>query len=182
MTLPELTEILSPPEAPVETGSPEEWSLVEEEIGTPLPADYKEYVATYGTGSIADFLWPYNPFSENRHLNLVWRVELHAGALRQIREEFGEEEVPYPPYPESGGLMSWAVSDNGDTLYWLMQGDPDHWRVVVNESRGPDFERFGESTTSFLAKLISGELNSEILPSSVFEGHVAFRPIERSDV
>lgn len=182
MSLQALINTMTPPDAPLETGSPGAWSSIENRIGTRLPADYKEYIATYGTGSIGDFLWPYNPFSENPNLNLVRRMELDAGALRQIREKFGEEEVPYPLYPEPGGLMSWAVSDNGDTLYWLTQGDPSYWRVVVNESRGPDFEHFEESTTSFLAKLISGELISEILPSSVFEGHVAFRPIGGSNV
>ena len=95
-------------------------------------------------------------------------------ALRAIKEDFGEEEVPYPLYPDPGGLFPWAVSDNGDVLYWLTRGSPDEWEIVVNESRGPQFEGFKEPMTYFLAKLISGEIVSEILPRSAFEGNVSF--------
>jgi len=168
---------MPPPEAPVETGSPGAWPSIEDQIGSPLPRDYKEYINIYGTGSLGGFLWPYNPFSKNQNLNLLRRAQLDASALRQLREEFGEEEVPFPLHPEPGGLLSWGVTDNGDGLYWLTVGDPDAWPVVVNEARGPQFERYEESATSFLARLISGEIVSEALPAGVFEGEVEFKPV-----
>ena len=56
MTLASLTTILPPPAQPVETGSRDEWQAVEEDLGCVLPADYKEFIATYGTGDIDDFL------------------------------------------------------------------------------------------------------------------------------
>jgi hypothetical protein len=176
MSLQDLTRVISPPSAPVETGSPNEWPSVEEAIGTPLPADYKHYINTFGTGGIGGFLWPYNPFSKNEYLNLIQRNEADLGVLRQLREWFGEEEVPYPIHPEPGGLLSWAISNNGDVLYWLTQGEPHAWHVVINESRGPWFERFEACATSCLAKLISGELVSEILGRDNLQGKTTFQP------
>jgi hypothetical protein len=176
MSLQDLAQVMSPPSAPVETGSPDEWPSIEQTIGTPLPADYKHYINTYGTGSIGRFLWPYNPFSRDEYLNLIPRNEADLDALRQLKERFGEEEVPYPIYPEPGGLLSWAISNNGDVLYWLTQGDPDAWHVVVNEARGPWYERFEQCATSFLTNLISGELESGILGRDNLQGKSTFQP------
>jgi hypothetical protein len=180
MSLQILTHVMPPPVDPEETGSTNEWQSVEETIGTRLPSDYKQYINTYGSGSIGDFLWPYNPFSRTEALNLMQRNESDLGALREIRELAGEDEVPYPLYPEPEGLLSWGISDNGDVLYWLTQGDPDDWHVIINESRGPWFERFEESATSFLANLITGDIVSEILGRSNLQGTILFRPITSS--
>jgi hypothetical protein len=176
MSLQTLAQIVTPPTDPVDSGSVDEWLAIEEKLGTPLPTDYKEYINTYGTGTIGSFLWPYNPFSNNENLNLITRIEQDLSALRQIKDEFGEEEVPYPLYPETGGLLSWAISDNGDVLYWLTQGNREDWRIVINESRGPWFEQFEESTTSFLTKLASGDLVTEILGD--LPENASFQPLE----
>lgn len=40
------------------------------------------------------------------------------------------EKCPYPFYPEPGGLLPWAGTDNGDRVCWLTEGQPDGWTVV----------------------------------------------------
>lgn len=43
-------------------------------LGMILPLDYKKFINKYGTGSINDFIWILNPFSENENLNLIKKV------------------------------------------------------------------------------------------------------------
>jgi hypothetical protein len=179
MTLNALVEVMSPPREPVETGNVEQWTNVKESLGTELPTDYKEYINTFGTGSIGAFLWPYNPFSNNENLNLITRSKLILEAMSVIKERFGDTEVPYPLFPEPEGLLPWGVTDNGDSLFWLTAGNTDEWPVVINESRGPFFERFEEPMTDFLAKLISGEISSEVIPSDFLDKEALFVPVEQ---
>jgi hypothetical protein len=179
MTLKALIEVMPPPKRPVETGSAEQWTNVEESLGTALSTDYREYNNTFGTGCIGAFLWPYNPFSSNENLNLLTRGKLILEAMSVIKERFGDTEVPYPLFPEPGGLLPWGSTDNGDSLFWLTTGNPDEWPVVVNESRGPSFEEFEESMTGFLARLINEEISSEIIPSYFLDKEALFVPIEQ---
>lgn len=160
MTLASLRKIITPPLMPRENGRPEAWAEIEEALGTALPNDYKEYITTFGTGKMADFVWPYNPFSANRFLNLLKQVPNQVGTLRQMKEEFGDEECPYPLYPEAEGLLPWGSTGNGDELFWLMIGSPNKWPVVINEARSSRFEQYDESMTSFLAKLLAGKIVS----------------------
>lgn len=44
---------------------------MEKNLGMILPLDYKKFINKYGTGSINDFIWILNPFSENENLNLI---------------------------------------------------------------------------------------------------------------
>ena len=62
-----LTQLLPPPQTPVENQG--DWTNVEQQLGMPLPADYKWFISTYGTGSIcAAFINVLNPFAANRYL------------------------------------------------------------------------------------------------------------------
>jgi hypothetical protein len=164
MSVAALKEVTAPPVEPAETGRREDWRQVESTLGTALPSDYKEYIDTYGTGKLADFLLPLNPFSKNPHLNLIQQVPRRLGALRELKQQGGDRACPYPLFPESGGLLPWGITDNGDVLYWRTEGRPDHWGTVVNESRGPEFEQFDEPMTDFVAGVLSKRIVCRIFP------------------
>jgi hypothetical protein len=176
VTLTSLRADLSPPPRPLESGSPEEWSRVEERLGSRLPSDYKEYIDTYGTGQINGLLWPHNPFAANRFLNLFRLVADEVGALRRRKDLSGDEVCPYPLYPEPGGLLPWGLTDNGDVLFWLTKGQPDGWLVVVNGTRSPEYDEYDESMTSFLTKLVAGVIVSRFF-SRFAEGGPTFRSV-----
>lgn len=159
---------------PIEIGTVETWSAIEKSIGIVLPRDYKEYIGVFGTGCIGDFLWPLNPFSENKYLNLVKAMDGLLFALRTLKEEFGDSQCPYLLYPEPEGLLPWGITDNGDGLFWLTVGPPDNWVVVINEARAPLYEEYKESMTGFLAKLIEGKIVSEIIPADFLNRNVLF--------
>jgi hypothetical protein len=159
-----LSSVMLPPTCPSEAGDPQRWPEIEERVGSALPIDYKEYICLYGTGSIAGFLWVFNPFTEREPIDLVSQVPKVLGALRTLRAKWGDRECPYPLFPESHGLLPWGVSDNGDWLFWETIGAPDEWTVVVNETRSSVYEHFYETMSGFLYRLVTGSLASRIFP------------------
>lgn len=177
MTLAHLLEVLPPPTTPIESGRNRDWTETEGRIGIALPDDYKQYINTYGSGQIGGFLLPFNPFSGNEYVNLVDQIRVRLDALRVIRDKYGPKECPYPLFPEKGGLLPWGATDNGDVLFWLTKGEPRHWAVIINESRSPLFERHAESMTDLLAKLITGEVRSEIFPEDFPDKEALFRQL-----
>ena len=128
-----------------------------------MPLDYKGYINAFGTGCLDDFIWVLNPFSSNRYLSLFSQGEAALQALRELQSDFGFE-VPHPLFPEPGGLLPWGTTDNGDVLYWLTEGRPDDWPVVANAARGPEVERYAMGMSAFLAKVLTREIVSGILP------------------
>jgi hypothetical protein len=184
MTLALLRLIMPPPSEPVECGTWEEWTKTTALMGTRLPLDYMNYILAYGSGQIANFIWPFNPLSANKHLNLMEQVMPNLSALRVLKEEFGSEAVPYPLYYEPGGLLPWGRTDNGDVMYWLTTGgNPDNWSIVVGEARGPDWEHYHESMTGFLEKLLTGQIVSAIFPNdfiaAAIDGSPLFVPLNK---
>jgi hypothetical protein len=160
-TLELLVRMMRPPEKPFAASG--DWQAVAAAVGTGLPSDYKAFIARYGTGRVSGFVWVYNPFEENAHLNLLSCYRTILDADREIRESF-PDDVPEPLFPERGGLLPWAVTDNGDRLYWRTNGEPDSWPVVVWESRGPRYESYALSMAGFLLAWLNGEITVPVFP------------------
>ena len=162
MSIDSILKIIEPPPTPSEAGDIDGWKRVEEIMKTKLPIDYKQYISTYGTGCICEFLWPLNPFSKNKYLNLMAKSEAELNSLRDLKK-MDFQECPYPLFPDSGGILTWGVTDNGDVLFWLTQGEPDKWITVINESRSPVYEEFDRTMTQFISDLIRGQIRSNII-------------------
>src|SRR5262245_39190825 len=114
MSLDHLIRVVRPPAQPAEVGS--SWGDVENMAGTRQPKDYKDLVTAFGTGCFDEFLWVFNPFSQNRHLNFFEQLGARLRSLRELQAKWGSEEVSYPLFPEPGGLLPWGASDNGDVM------------------------------------------------------------------
>jgi len=171
MTLSYLTKILPPPIQPVEAcGS---WSNIEEALGALLPADFKEFIETYGSGTIAQFMSVLNPFSDRPGLKLLERPQRQLDALRVLQDEFGEQN-PFPLYPAPRGLLPVAITDNGDVVHWRTNGEAVDWPMVVNESRSPDYQEFQCNLTEFLAGNLDGTIACDAFPRSVFSNSPIF--------
>ncbi|MEI7768003.1 MAG: SMI1/KNR4 family protein [Phycisphaerae bacterium] len=175
MQLDNLNAILPVPPSPVETHR-RPWSAVEQEVGTQLPDDYKAFIEQYGSGRISEFIWVLNPFSSNQFINVCGQMVALLGALAALARDFGVP-CPYPLFPHSGGLLPFAVTDNGDVLYWVTHGDPNTWRVVVNEARGPKYEEFALNATDFLAGILTHRVNCTVFPESLQDVAARFEPV-----
>jgi hypothetical protein len=62
-------------------------------------------------------------------------------------------------------LLAFAITGNGDTIYWARRGTPNEWPVVVNDSRAPEWELFPFGISEFLERWLAGTIESKILVS-----------------
>ncbi|MEI8574477.1 SMI1/KNR4 family protein [Methylomonas sp. LW13] len=156
MTIERVKSILSPPSRPTDVPKNEVWGEIEARIGTLLPSDYKAFIKQYGTGRIANFLWIFNPFSRNENLNLVAQLDRQRDVFSDL-ESFGEV-LPYKLFPEDGGIFPFAMTDNGDVLFWRTGANPEQWGIVINDARSPEWQEFALTFGEFLFELLSGRL------------------------
>lgn len=173
MSVQKLAEVLKPPAHTVPF-NPALWPDVEGRIGK-LPKAYKDFVNDFGAGSIDDFIWVYIPLIDDQNLDLLQQIPAHEQALRVLKED-PNYSLPFKVEPAPGGLLAFGTTDNGDGLYWLMDGDPDEWKVVVIEGRAASWELFSESMTDFLAGLLTKRIKCAIFPGDFPSDEPRFAP------
>lgn len=131
-----------------------------------------QFIDSYGSGSINRFLHVFNPFSANPNINLFDQLFTQLSALRELRTDH-PDVFTHPLFFEPGGLLPWATSDDGDVFCWSTYGVSGAWEVVtVPRSDSP--ERFRLSMTQFLARGLTGQLQSSALPSHFATGTGSF--------
>jgi hypothetical protein len=143
-----------------------------------LPSDYKAFIERYGSGTIDHFLWVLNPFSANKNANLLEQRESILNAVRELKKDWPDQH-PYNLFPEPSGLLPFGGSDNGDMVFWLTDGEPDEWRVVVNAARDPEYDRFDCNMTDFLAGILTRRIRSIVFPDGFPSPQPVFDPVKR---
>ncbi|MBL8793852.1 MAG: SMI1/KNR4 family protein [Planctomycetia bacterium] len=160
-----LHKLMPPPAKPTDaTGS---WEQVERELDTRLPDDYKQFVQSYGSGNIGDMpLTIHNPFAPEPGLNLLQAAKGIVAAYKSLVDD--GYKMRYRLFPESGGLLPWGTTGNGDYLHWRTKGLPEQWSVVIWDCGLTKFRSFENmNCVQFLTELISGRL--KVFPSAFFE-------------
>ena len=144
------------------TGDPTKWEPVESRLGLRLPTQYKNLVDLMDTPILGDLV-VLTPDTENVHVHLIECGERILSADRTSRASW-PEHYPFPLHPEPGGLLPWATTGNGDTLYWITrEEDPDKWPILATEARRPEFEVWFMSTSQFLHHAFSGKCRSWVV-------------------
>jgi hypothetical protein len=161
-----LGRLLPPPAEPLEPGRPDGWAEVEAALGTGLPSDFTAFTERYGSGKVDDILYLFNPFTRGPDGNQLIEKDRVLAGYRQTRARF-PDRLPWPPFPEPGGVLPLGRTDNGDELYWVTQGQPDQWPVALLEARAALQEVHPMSVTGFLAALAANQLTSRILPDDL---------------
>lgn len=165
MSLAQLLTLLPPPVRPRDTASSQQWAVVEAQLQSALPADYKAYIDTYGTGIIGYLVRPHNPFATAALFDLFAQIEAITHTRRSYAATFGADWCPYPLYPEPGGLLPWGNTLDGDTLFWHTRGPADSWPTIIAEVKSKAIEPFAGSMSEFLYAIIKGSFHSDILAS-----------------
>lgn len=151
MTIAALIKAIPPPVLPA---APFEgpWEPLEYQLGTALPEDYKALVQRYGHGTFFDILHIHVPRSRVSHV----RFET---SIREICEPLREaDELPYPLWPQAGGLLPVGRSEVGDTVFWIVDGPPSTWRIFLCDRDLMAMETLDCDLTGFLAGLATGHI------------------------
>jgi SMI1-KNR4 cell-wall len=164
MPITQLLSLIPAPEKPTEVGAKRAWATFERTLGVKLPRDYHEFVTHYGSGLLANFIRVFNPYSNDEYISLIPSINRICAIRRQLKELEWDEEVPFLIFPESPGIMPCGNDENGNTLYWLTDGEPDEWTIVLGAGRSRNWERFDFDLTSFLCKALTKKIRSRIWP------------------
>ena len=178
-----LFNLIAPPPKPVETGTPKSWKEAEAFLGVPLPADYKDLIDHYGTGSFEDLLMVYTPFTQIEYLNLFYALDTLQQADRQT-QKLGDPTWtavnPFAYFPALKGLLPWGCTRNlSQVFFWQVQGTPAAWETVFYNLRNGEYEVWKYSLSGFLYRLFTRQIESVLLPEDFFatEEPIRFLPI-----
>src|SRR5262249_15376331 len=146
--LAELRLAVPPPLRPVRPSG--RWAAVEKGLGLRLPPDYKAFLDTYGVGTINHFIRIPHPFTLTGGIRAAW---VNGPMSYEDRRDLGE--VPFPIFPEPGGLLPFGAVGDFDQLGWLTAGLPHDWSVVYHCEEGC-FGCRGLSAVGFVLEAVTG--------------------------
>ncbi|MGW6152105.1 hypothetical protein ACWFRM_03100 [Streptomyces sp. NPDC055144] len=120
-----------------------DWAVLEAALGTALPSDFRSLADAYPVLVVDDFLMVSSP---TPGAEASWASE---DEILEDLYEMGDTQG-YVPFPQPGGLISWAASYSGDSFYWKTSpADPDAWPVVVRTDNA-DWIEFPVGAVEFL--------------------------------
>jgi hypothetical protein len=161
--------LVPPPEPKYNRGN---WRQVEAEIGTRFPADFIDFTEAYGAVEICDILWFHTPFyylGETAYIPLLGERMSYREILMARLNEMdavveGRKNVPWPNYPEPGGLLPIGCTEDAGLLAWITDGDPDEWGTFFWAFPGLETFSFpDQNVTGFLLDLLG--LKSPLFPT-----------------
>ncbi|MCC9604766.1 SMI1/KNR4 family protein [Blastopirellula sp. JC732] len=121
MALDEILTLVPPPAETVDTLG--DWSIAEKEFGLTFPADYKQFIETYGSGEFQRGLIISNLLTQEGRD----RVREDLARYEELKEACEHEYILYPECP---GLFPWGSDSNGHLYCWWTEGEPDEWGIV----------------------------------------------------
>lgn len=170
-----LVRLVAPPEHPVAV----DLDAFEREVGAPLPADFNEMMQTYGPGGFDDFLTVLPPDPSKRH-NVFARTAVERWINEGLAEDDPAFHFPYPIYPDESGLLKWGEHDE-HRLWWLIQGDPDRWPVLIQGSESEDFFAYHGTATGLVCDVIQRTLDVWFIPEEAPWSEHRFDPLAHPD-
>jgi hypothetical protein len=152
-----------------------DWDEIEDDLGTRLPADYKLLAQAFPGGWFRQFVRPAKParqYGDGPWLLGEWAAGKIEG-LRQWRAQ-GDGTVPYPVYPEPGGLLLWGGLRDGGYACWLTSPrEPEGWPVVIASSHcGGHWERFDGTVCEFLTEVAAARYDASGFTAGPISGVV----------
>jgi hypothetical protein len=154
----DLVEVIPPPATPRDAGTLDQLGDIEKRLGLQLPSDYREFTIRYGTGSFLDgYLQIYNPFA----VDLLDAATTRYSRCRHFHESGA---LPWAPIPASPGVFEIGGNENGHTILYLTEGNPDEWPLlVVPHDDSPHFERWELQLGTFLARALMNEIQTQAM-------------------
>ncbi|MFH9179604.1 SMI1/KNR4 family protein [Streptomyces albogriseolus] len=133
-----------------------DWATVEEELGVPLPADYKELAEAFGGGVFSESVsFMSCGASVSFDLPAQWRAAL--SAARDGTYGSVSAAGPYDAYTPGGkGVVTWGSTEWADQYCWLIDAErPGHCPVLARSHDPGPWYRYDMSTAEFLHRVLA---------------------------
>jgi hypothetical protein len=169
-----------------------QWTAAEETLGIAYPPDFRDYIATYGSGTVGTVIEVLNPMSVDwtgapafhslpssldallaslgpfGNARDTWIYALASmlavcEGMASVALPGRKESVPARLWPELPGLVPWARGDAGQVLLWWASGAPETWPVAVADPI-EGLSAYPTTMTGFLAGWLDGTLKPVSLP------------------
>lgn len=142
-----------------------DWDSIEKKMNFKFPEDYKEFIDTYGAGSINEFIFIFSPFCENKNLNLLNCFKEMEESYNAMKEAFPDDfELEF--FNGENGLFPWGVTNNGDELYWNLTEKGFKLLIYDDDYEGLEYSM---SMTVFLYKVLNETLVCHAFPNNEVE-------------
>jgi len=149
---------------PVENNiTTDKWNQFEEQIHIKIPADYIQFINLYGTGKLCKLVWVLNPFSEYDRFNLLLFLKSQREVFNKLQEQYKIKYL-YKLFDNLNGILPFAFTDNGDTIYWNIKDEnKKNYPIVILDGRNMSSEEHDLSFNEFINEVLNKSLNSLIL-------------------
>lgn len=144
----------------VETRHTFDWPSIESSLGLRLPDDYKKLIEIFPDGDFEGQLRINRPGDSNEPPNEF--LGYYAWRLHDMRELRGlGHPIPYPIFPEPGGLLPWASGPRAEPFFWLTNSEnPNSWPIVTTNHDFSQWRQFSGSACELLMEIMTGDIDT----------------------
>lgn len=129
------------------------FASVEREWGISIPSEVKKVGLLYGDSLVSDFLFIFGPITMTPKGNWM-SAYVSEGKARKI---------PHPVIPESGGMLHWGHSIDGDRLFLEDRGNG-LWTVSAFRRDWGDWYESDLPLIDWLVGVFNGSLATDWMP------------------
>ncbi|MER5384262.1 hypothetical protein ABT040_28990 [Streptomyces sp. NPDC002688] len=134
-------------------GSGRTFDLVEREWGRILPSEFKQVGLLYGDSLVSDFLFLFGPKT----------IAVKGNWMSAYVKEGNSRIITNPVIPESGGMLYWGHSIDGDRLFLEDRGEG-LWTVSAFRRDWGDWYESELPILDWLTGVFSGSLAADWMP------------------
>lgn len=139
-----------------------QWDEIERSLGLRLPDDYKEIVGKFPAGHFQGFLRVLRPGDRGGMPSEYLGYYSHRLDEMRAWQADEPERFPYPIFPESGGLIPWGETTQGDLFFWLTDlTDPNSWPVIVTDYEFSSWKKVSKGLAGFLCDVVTGRFDGQ---------------------
>lgn len=158
-----------------------DWAMVEMTLSTAIPEDYRTFIATWGPGTLGGFVHLFAPHVLNKTVRLPSGAQTFNESYATLKSGH-PDRFPLPISPNTGGLLPFAITDNGDYLGWIVDtaAPAEDWPVAVLAHGEGTPQHFDEGFGPFMASFVAGDFRPKAFPGDLYEDlPLNFEPYSR---
>ena len=156
-----------------------DWLSVEREIGFMPPGDYRAFIEDHGGGCFKEEVFLLDPTATNPNLNLLTRGRRSMAAHGEMASSF-PDAFDARLRPGCCTFFPFASDNNGEEAFWMFEDGAVGVATFDMEAARVHPHLYEESTTEFLAKVLTGAIRTETFAWDVADhpSLVRFRPLD----